>query len=364
VQATFIPSAQINSDLGVVNAARVSLNKKSEWSLVEVGNNQNGILKETDVKLIQYLAKHNHWTPFAHSRLYFKITWPTGQQELSFRRLCNLKGFEWDYYTAPDSTTLTIPSVQIFKGSLYAWAKYFVNVDYPETMHYIHKAMYDKYPVSAQALTNKEVEYFTHSSIATEMSEEYVIQQRWWNVACATLLVKVPIFVARQIRTSQVGIAYSDLYVEGESFVYNEVSRRYVNDEPSFYTILQWRMRKGKNVKQGSTGIASDVIQSWACRLQTEKAAADTEAYNHLINNDHIAPEQARCMLPQSMYTEFYMTATLHRWAQWLSLRLEQHVQEETRYIASRVLDELEDEYPTWANQYITKEMESCYIAP
>ena len=67
---------------------------------------------------------------------------------------------------------------------------------------------------------------------------------------------------------------------------------------------------------------------------------------------DAVAPEQARTLLPQSMYTEFYMTGTLHRWTQWLQLRLQPDVQEETRYIASRVLDVLSKQFTYWSDVY------------
>jgi thymidylate synthase (FAD) len=65
----------MGNDLSVVNAARVSFNKKSQWGHFIPGQ---GIfeLKKGDVKLIQYLAKHGHWTPFGHCTLSFHIKAP------------------------------------------------------------------------------------------------------------------------------------------------------------------------------------------------------------------------------------------------------------------------------------------------
>ena len=55
---------KMGSDLSVVNAARVSFNKrKFAW-------------EEKDEKLIKYLAEHNHWSPFAHATLQFRIKAP------------------------------------------------------------------------------------------------------------------------------------------------------------------------------------------------------------------------------------------------------------------------------------------------
>jgi thymidylate synthase (FAD) len=67
----------MGDDLMVVDAARVSFDKKSSW---EVARSQEGmmtnILSTNDAKLIRYLAEHNHWTPFAHPQATFRITMP------------------------------------------------------------------------------------------------------------------------------------------------------------------------------------------------------------------------------------------------------------------------------------------------
>jgi len=55
---------KMGSDLTVVNAARVSFNKHSD------------ILKDTDERLIKYLATHGHWTPFGHPQIQFRISAP------------------------------------------------------------------------------------------------------------------------------------------------------------------------------------------------------------------------------------------------------------------------------------------------
>ena len=74
----------MGSDLSVVNAARVSFEKESEWlpsgaltdypGVVYQGGNK--VLSEPDAKLIRYLAKHNHWTPFAHTSISLRMAAP------------------------------------------------------------------------------------------------------------------------------------------------------------------------------------------------------------------------------------------------------------------------------------------------
>ncbi len=63
----------MGDDHSVVNAARVSFDKESE---LEFDWNWAPILSAKDEKLIHYLAKHKHWTPFAHTSLKFRVTMP------------------------------------------------------------------------------------------------------------------------------------------------------------------------------------------------------------------------------------------------------------------------------------------------
>lgn len=64
----------LGSDLTVVNAARVSFDKESEWDFTEAEAKNR--LKHQDVKLINYLAKHNHFTPFTHPQITLRETVP------------------------------------------------------------------------------------------------------------------------------------------------------------------------------------------------------------------------------------------------------------------------------------------------
>lgn len=66
----------MGDDLAVVNAARVSFNKESEWESDSLYDSGPLMLEERDQKLINYLAKHNHWTPFAHTALKFRVAAP------------------------------------------------------------------------------------------------------------------------------------------------------------------------------------------------------------------------------------------------------------------------------------------------
>jgi len=192
----------MGSDLTVVNAARVSFNKTSSS------------LTEKDIKLINYLAKHHHWSPFAHCFLQFRI--------------------------------------------------------------------------------------------------------------------KAPIFVARQLVKHQVGLSW------------NEVSRRYVNEEPEFYTPVSWR-QKPEDSKQGSSGVAeSQYFPSTYLKDVVDKAS---EAYQKMIMQG-IAPEMARMILPQNTHTEWYWSGSLYAFSSVCKQRLDPHTQQETREVAKIINEKAELIFP------------------
>ena len=109
----------------------------------------------------------------------------------------------------------------------------------------------------------------------------------------ASFHVKAPIFVSRQL-------------VKHEYLRINEISRRYVDSEPEFYTPEVWRGRPDGSIKQGSEGIVDKPYLKWGSYADYAPATAYShalEAYDQMIH-DGVAPEQARMVLPQSMYTE------------------------------------------------------------
>ena len=212
----------MGSDLSVVNAARVSFGKEAqaldwEWYDYEDGTASGeyiAVLDERDTKLVKYLAKHNHISPFGH--------------------------------------------------------------------------------------------------------------------AFASFHVKAPIFVARQL-------------VKHKFLRWNEISRRYVDDEPEVYVPDVWRGRSADK-KQGSEGEvdASGVAVGrsiWAAR----------EAYQQLLDVG-VAPEQARMVLPQSTLTEFWWSGSLDAWASMCKLRCAEDTQYESRIVANQISKIMGDLFPvSWA---------------
>ena len=73
IEVTYVD--HMGSDLSIVNAARVSFGKKSDW-LPRVHNGEAKVLSAKDCRLIAYLAKHNHKSPFNHTFATFHIKAP------------------------------------------------------------------------------------------------------------------------------------------------------------------------------------------------------------------------------------------------------------------------------------------------
>ena len=204
----------MGTDLTVVNAARVSFQKHHKT------------LTEGDVRLIKYLAKHNHWTPFGHVQLQFRV--------------------------------------------------------------------------------------------------------------------KAPVFVARQLVKHQVGL------------VWNEVSRRYVDDAPEFYNPELWRIR-AEDKKQGSSDEVLErdslvFMEYWDLMTQAEKL------YNHMVEDKKIAPEQARMVLPQSMMTEWYWTGSLAAFARVVNLRSAPDAQLECRLVANLIDEKVSSMIPLMSSWDALKE--------
>jgi len=148
--------------------------------------------------------------------------------------------------------------------------------------------------------------------------------------AFSSFHVKAPIFVARQL-------------VKHQYLRWNEISRRYVDDEPEFYVPEVWRGR-AENVKQGSSGtvkLPADLVGNMA------KSAK--EDYQYLLDIG-ICPEQARMVLPQSTMTEWYWSGSLDAFANMCRLRCATDTQAETRLVADDISKKMSELFPvSWA---------------
>ena len=143
--------------------------------------------------------------------------------------------------------------------------------------------------------------------------------------------IKMPIFVGREWFRHQIG------------FARNEVSRRYVDYEPEMYSPTLVRARDVK-LKQGSK--AEAVLENpMAVAMIQDINDRALETYTDLLRLG-TAPEVARTVLPQGMYTEFIETGSLAAYARLCGLRLDPAAQLEIRLYADAVRTLLMDKFP------------------
>jgi len=144
------------------------------------------------------------------------------------------------------------------------------------------------------------------------------------------LRLKMPIFVAREWYRHTIG------------FSRNEVSRRYIDSKPELFIPTELRERD-ERLKQGSKD--TTVSNTLVYQKFRDVSELSLECYEYLLS-ESVAPELARMILPQSMYTEFIETASLYGYARLCKLRLDPHAQKEIRDYASAVSDLLEKRFP------------------
>lgn len=138
-----------------------------------------------------------------------------------------------------------------------------------------------------------------------------------------TMRIKSPIFVRGQLGKHQVG------------FVMNEVSRRYVKDDPEFY-IPKWRAAPTDGAKQGSSDFITNGNEQLLTVAFENHCKLALNEYNLLLATG-VAPEQARAVLPQSTYTEWWWTGSLAAWARVYTQRIDSHSQWETQQYAEAI---------------------------
>ena len=162
--------------------------------------------------------------------------------------------------------------------------------------------------------------------------------------AFASFHIKAPIFVARQL-------------VKHKFLRWNEISRRYVDDEPEFYTPDVWRGRSADKKQGSSEEVITHVTWDIGDGEEGGEVSTVVEDYNqHCLDtykamiNNLMAPEQARMVLPQSTITEWYWSGSLDAFADMCRLRCKEDTQYESRIVANQISTIMQDLYPvSWS---------------
>ena len=155
--------------------------------------------------------------------------------------------------------------------------------------------------------------------------------------------IRAPVFVARQLVKHQVGLSW------------NEISRRYVDQEVEIYEPKEWRARPDKSIKQGSADEVIDINPRGDLVDHYKHAIKQAKwSYEQLLRQG-VAPEMARMVLPQAMMTEWYWSGSLYAFARVCNLRLDKTAQQETQWVAEEISTQIKPHFPqSW--KYLTEE--------
>ena len=147
------------------------------------------------------------------------------------------------------------------------------------------------------------------------------------------LRIKMPIFVCREHYRSQVGLSR------------NEISRRYFSGRVECWVPAAEDLReKDKNIKQGSKATPISDAQEVHDVIK-ENILGTIGLYESLLAKG-VAPEIARTILPQSMYTEFIETGSLAAMARICHLRQSSDAQKEIRNYANAISSLMAEVFP------------------
>lgn len=155
-----------------------------------------------------------------------------------------------------------------------------------------------------------------------------------------TFRFKVPLFIRSQ-------------HHRHRTWSYNEISRRYTDVGLEFYEPLNFRTQHKSNRQASNNEVINPVLTSG----NTARASVlmhhieSVNLFNEMIEAG-VCREQARGILPQNLYTEYYGTTNLNNLMKFIGLRLHEGAQWEIQQVAKACLTIAEDLYPVTVGAY------------
>jgi len=129
---------------------------------------------------------------------------------------------------------------------------------------------------------------------------------------------------------------------------YNEISRRYTEFGLQFYEPEEFRSQHESN-RQASTDDMVD--NAGASKLVKDHHQKCLALFQTLLDTG-VCREQARGVLPQNLYTQYYGTANLGNLLKFIDLRIHEGAQWEIQQVAKAILKMLEELYPVTVASY------------
>jgi len=138
---------------------------------------------------------------------------------------------------------------------------------------------------------------------------------------------------------------------------YNEISRRYTDKDLQFYLPNNFRTQHKSN-RQASNSeelinprVYGDLSPLTAAELLENKTYECLDTFNNLLEAG-VCREQARMILPQNLYTEYYGTVNLSNLLKFVDLRTHMGAQWEIQKVAEACLEVATDLWPETVKSY------------
>lgn len=158
-----------------------------------------------------------------------------------------------------------------------------------------------------------------------------------------TFRVKVPLFIRSQ-------------HHRHRTWSYNEISRRYTDENLEFYEPMTFRTQHEKNRQASNEENQIDPVVYEVGEVKASRAIRDHHLaavflYEEMMRKG-VCREQARGILPQNLYTEYYASANLNNVLKFIELRSHDGAQWEIQKVAEAMLKTLEELYPETIKAY------------
>ena len=147
------------------------------------------------------------------------------------------------------------------------------------------------------------------------------------------------------------------------TWAYNEISRRYTSVDMKFYNPVKFRTQHEINRQASSDNLINPTLDSAYLQIGYESASNAVKMHSERSMNLYkamvdsgVCREQARGVLPQNLYTEYYGTVNLHNLLKFVSLRLHEGAQWEIQQVAKACLEIAKQCFPISVKAYEEKE--------
>ena len=347
---------KMGTDLTVCNAARVSFAKETDWQFSDCGK----VLKECDKKLIKYLAEHNHWSPFAHAFVQFRIKAPI----FVARQLAkHQSGLVWNEVSR--RYVSTEPEFYLPK----TWRKAADNVKQGSSTEALAKPEYiDGFCKEcgtkiATQLGHRKKEYCSVSckskctnkhrnpyKVVFDNCKARVKREDTWEFSLDFDTTVFPEYCP------YLGIKLDYTYGKG-SIKENSPSFDRIDCNKGYTKYNVEIVSHKANTMKSNASIEEQIAMAKSVLLRYKGISIDgvtspesvcenaLNLYNSMIEDSYCA-EQARMILPQNTMTEWIWSGSLYAFARVCNLRLDSHTQLETQTVAKLIDSYMEDLFP------------------